>query len=97
MNHIHLVLQGKGGVGKTFVASMLAQYHLENGLTVQCIDTDPVNATFSGYKALNVKRLELMDGNDLNPRIFDQMMERLLHEEADFVVRPHTLFLSLPV
>ena len=35
---IHLSLQGKGGVGKSFVASIVAQYLITRGHRVQCID-----------------------------------------------------------
>jgi CO dehydrogenase nickel-insertion accessory protein CooC1 len=52
MAKIHMVLQGKGGVGKSFIAAMLAQYKARKGQIPLCIDTDPVNATFHGYKAL---------------------------------------------
>jgi CO dehydrogenase nickel-insertion accessory protein CooC1 len=38
---IHLSLQGKGGVGKSLIASILAQYFVENGHKVECVDTDP--------------------------------------------------------
>lgn len=86
MKRVHFILQGKGGVGKTFVASLLAQYHQEHDRDVICIDTDPVNATFSGYKAFGVHRLELMDGNELNPRKFDAMMKQLLEEDSHFVI-----------
>jgi hypothetical protein len=86
MKRVHFILQGKGGVGKTFVASLLAQYHQEHDRDVICIDTDPVNATFSGYKAFNVQRLELMDGNELNPRKFDQMMTLLIEQDSHFVI-----------
>lgn len=86
MKRVHITLQGKGGVGKTYVASLLAQYHLENNLDVVCLDTDPVNATFSSYKALNVQRLELMDGNIINPRKFDQMVNLILEQDAHFIV-----------
>ncbi len=86
MKKVHFVLQGKGGVGKTYVASLLAQYHQEHDRDVICLDTDPVNATFSGYKAFNVKRLELMDGNELNARQFDQMMKQLVEEDSHFVI-----------
>ncbi|WP_373533444.1 ArsA-related P-loop ATPase [Vampirovibrio sp.] len=86
MKRVHFVLQGKGGVGKTFVASLLAQYHQEQDREVICIDTDPVNATFSGYKAFNVQRLELMDGNELNPRKFDQMMTLLIEQDSHFII-----------
>lgn len=86
MKKVHLTLQGKGGVGKTFIASLLAQYHTEKGLDALCIDTDPVNATFSGYKAFKAQRLELMNGNELNPRKFDTMMELLLTTDSHFII-----------
>jgi len=39
---VHLVLQGKGGVGKSFVSSILAQYFRTKSAPVYCLDTDPV-------------------------------------------------------
>jgi MinD-like ATPase involved in chromosome partitioning or flagellar assembly len=48
-NQVHLVLQGKGGVGKSFVSAVLGQYfHARKG-ALHCFDTDPVNATFAQY------------------------------------------------
>ena len=41
----HLLMQGKGGVGKSFVASILYQYLKRRGLEVYGCDTDPVNNT----------------------------------------------------
>src|ERR1700739_2386253 len=38
MRKAHFVLQGKGGVGKTFVASLIAQYLTERGEPVACLD-----------------------------------------------------------
>lgn len=31
MARIHMLLQGKGGVGKSFIASVLAQYKIARG------------------------------------------------------------------
>ena len=42
---IHMSLQGKGGVGKSLAASVLAQYFMARGKAVRCIDADPVNKT----------------------------------------------------
>lgn len=84
---VHLTLQGKGGVGKSFVSSLVAQYLLGKGEAITCIDTDPVNATFEGYKALKARRIELIEeGNVLNQRKFDEMMELILTEPGTFVV-----------
>ena len=85
---IHLTLQGKGGVGKSLVASILAQYLKEKGREVRCIDTDPVNRTFAQYGALAADRLNLRDEhNRIEQRAFDSLMERFLTEESTtFVV-----------
>ena len=86
MKKVHFTLQGKGGVGKSYVSSLLAQFHRERGEEAACIDTDPVNATFSGYKAFDVRRIELMNGSQLNERQFDAMMEQILSEDRHFVI-----------
>jgi len=86
MAKIHILLQGKGGVGKSFIASVVAQYKLAKGQKPLCIDTDPVNATFFGFKALKVKRLELMDGEEINPRNFDALVELVAPSQNDVVI-----------
>ena len=85
-NSIHLTLQGKGGVGKSLIASILAQYFADRRREIICIDTDPVNRTLFQYKALNVSRLELLRDGRLDPRVFDDLMGRLITEDATFVV-----------
>ena len=83
---IHLSLQGKGGVGKSLVASIVAQYYGYRGAEVQCIDTDPVNQTLSQYRALKAQHLKLLTNGNVDQRGFDHLMERLLTEEGVFVV-----------
>lgn len=79
MGTIDLTLQGKGGVGKSYVASLLAQHYLERGADLACFDTDPVNRTFGGYKAFNAEIVQLGDRPDeINPRYFDHLMEKLM-------------------
>jgi hypothetical protein len=86
MAKIHLILQGKGGVGKSFIAATLAQYKASKGQTPLCIDTDPVNATFAGYKALGVKRLHIMEGDEINPRNFDTLIELVAPSKDDVII-----------
>jgi hypothetical protein len=85
-NAIHLSLQGKGGVGKSLIASILAQYFNARSKTIRCIDTDPVNRTLFQYKALSVTRLELLRDGTIDQRGFDTLMETLLTEDTTFVV-----------
>jgi CO dehydrogenase nickel-insertion accessory protein CooC1 len=36
---VHFILQGKGGVGKSFVSAVLAQYFRSIGVAAKCVDT----------------------------------------------------------
>ena len=45
----HFLMQGKGGVGKSLVASLLFQYLQRKNLIVHGCDTDPINSTFPGH------------------------------------------------
>ncbi len=83
---VHLSLQGKGGVGKSLVASILVQYFLRKGKRVQAVDTDPVNHTLAQYKELGVQSLELLRDGGVDQRKFDVLLERLLTESGIFVV-----------
>ena len=67
MAKIHMILQGKGGVGKSFISSTLAQHKVAKGGNPLCIDTDPVNATFYGFKKLNVKQINVMNNDEIDP------------------------------
>ncbi len=83
---LHLTLQGKGGVGKTLVTTLISQYLLEKEITPFCIDTDPVNRTFSGFKKLNVEPFEIMDGDTINTRTFDRLIENIIHKKGVYII-----------
>ena len=86
MAKIHMLLQGKGGVGKSFIAATIAQYKQGHGQKPLCIDADPVNATFHGYKALDVQRLEIMENDEINPRSFDTLVDMMATSRDDVVI-----------
>lgn len=83
---VHLTLQGKGGVGKSFISSLLVQYIKSQGQPVIAIDTDPVNATLAGYQAFNTQRLELMEQGSLIERNFDRLIEQVVEDDCHFVI-----------
>ena len=56
----HLVLQGKSGVGKSFVSAILAQYFRTKSAPVHCLDTDPINVTFAQYRRLDAEHLKVL-------------------------------------
>lgn len=86
MATIHLILQGKGGVGKSMIAALIAQYHLTKGKRPLCLDTDPVNASFQAYKGLPVTRLNILQDEEIDPRSFDQLVELISTAKGDVVI-----------
>jgi len=87
MAKVHMILQGKGGVGKSFIASILAQHYYAKKKNVLCIDTDPVNATFHGFKKLNVQRLDLMEGDEIDPRTFVALAHYLISNQIPALLK----------
>ena len=81
-----MVLQGKGGVGKFFMAAISSDHCYDKKNVTLCIDTDPVNATFLGFKKLNVKKLDLMEGDEIDPRKFDNLVELISKSKSDVVI-----------
>jgi hypothetical protein len=84
---IHLILQGKVGIGKSVVASWLAEFLIGRGQPVCCIDGDPANRSLGQYKAPGAEKLDLVnqDGVVMRSR-YDLLTERFLKEESVFVV-----------
>ena len=60
-NTVHFVLQAKGGIGKSFVSTLLAQHVLNQTGAVHCFDTDQENTTFSRYEALASSDYTIME------------------------------------
>jgi adenylate kinase family enzyme len=87
MSAIHIILQGKGGVGKSLVAALLAQYLAGKGDGLFCADTDPVNDTFARYTEFDAERVKILnDDKNIDTRVFDGLIEKLLEHEGDAVI-----------
>lgn len=86
MAQIHFTLQGKGGVGKSFISALLAQHYQSRGIPPHCFDTDPVNQTFGGYAAFNTRVVRLGEHEgEVNPRFFDALIGELISLPEDAV------------
>ena len=78
---------GKGGTGKTFVASAFAQCLMGREHNVLCADTDPVNPTFSTIKELGAKHVNITpNGAVVDASAFDELVEILLGHTGSCVV-----------
>jgi hypothetical protein len=86
-NTIHFVLQAKGGIGKSFVSTLLAQHLRAEAGAVRCFDTDQENTTFAHYRALAVEHIAVAnESRVIEPKRFDTLMETLLTETGNFVI-----------
>ena len=74
----HFTLQAKGGIGKSFVAWVLAQWHMERGLPVASFDTDPGNATFEAFEAFKVQHVSILDDDQINVDGMDGLIEGII-------------------
>src|SRR5882762_11313595 len=84
---IHLILQGKGGVGDSVIASWLAEFLISSGRQVRCLDGDPVTV-------FNAKQIEGIPEWTPNERTVFEVVETaeqilmnsgatIRHEQAD--------------
>jgi len=85
-NSVHFIIQGKGGVGKSLIASMIAQYIHARGFSPVCADTDPVNSTFAGIKKLKVAKIPIVDNGAVIQRMFDPLFESMMETDRPVVV-----------
>lgn len=88
MKEVHITMQGKGGAGKSFVTSILAQYLKKRvgDETVHCYDTDPINPTLSRYNALQPNIINILEDGKINSRHFDDLMDEILAKDGVGVI-----------
>jgi hypothetical protein len=85
---VHTVLAPKGGCGKTYVASLIAQALQERGEPVICFDTDRENASLRDIPALKAEPVSLFlpNSDEIDVHAMDGMTERMLNEDSHFVL-----------
>jgi len=74
MATLFVTLQGKGGVGKSFLTAAFAQWLVDRGRSVACIDTDTLNPTLLQYKPLKATHLKLSHNHVIDPRALDALV-----------------------
>lgn len=87
-NSAHFVVQGKGGIGKTFASSLLSQWVDEIApRTLEGYDADQENASFYAYKGLNVKTVDVMrKDRTIDRKMFDEMLMKIFDSKNNVVV-----------
>ena len=85
MKIVHLAVQGKGGTGKTLISAVTAQYLIShyNAGDIHLFDTDPINQSFSRYKALNVEVVNIVGANGvIDHSKFDMLIEEIINRNG---------------
>jgi adenylylsulfate kinase-like enzyme len=85
-NQVHLVLQGKGGVGKSLISAVLGQYFQTRKTAPHCFDTDPVNATFAQYRALGAEHINVLRRGAIHDKRFDELFEKICQLDGVCIV-----------
>ena len=85
--NVHLIAQGKGGVGKTFIAWLMSQYLIGRyGAGVRIFDTDPINQSLRAYAGLHALFIRLFSNErNIEPGDFDRLMEAAAASAGDMV------------
>lgn len=88
MHNVHFVMNGKGGIGKSYVSGLIQQSYMEKNVPVMGIDTDPANATLLSHKEYTVEHIKLFDEGTQKLDIgnFDRMMESIFEFEGEQVI-----------
>ena len=82
LNTINLTLQGKGGVGKSYITTIFAQYLKDyKNIEISGADTDPVNRSFAGIKKLNALPVDIIENDAISQSKFDSIFELMLTDE----------------
>lgn len=85
----HIILQGKGGVGKSVTARILAEYLKDRHGAIRAFDADGHNHSFASVKALGAEITPLADARiegDIDISAFDAIIEGALEAGGTTIV-----------
>lgn len=84
----HIFMNKKGGVGKTFGATLLAQHlNVKPDAELYCADTDPIVPMFFQHRALRVEHINISRPDfSIDRTQFDHLIERLEKHEGNCVL-----------
>jgi hypothetical protein len=83
MATMFITLQGKGGVGKSFLTAAFAQWLVDRGRSVACIDTDTLNPTLLQYAPLQATHIRLSQNHVIDPRALDALVSIVTEAPVD--------------
>jgi hypothetical protein len=81
VSHIHFVGGEKGGVGKSVVARLLAQWFVDKSIPFAAIDGDPTNGSLTRFYREFTQQIDLS-----RPESADEIVDRALGAERQVLV-----------
>ncbi len=91
MAKIHIILNSKNTIGKSYVASVFAQYKKHHGQNPLCLDTDLLNPSLLKYKLLNAQQFDIGTYDEPNQCNFNCLVERIpmIHDDVIIDISPN--------
>lgn len=83
---IHVFLSSKGGIGKSFCASLLAQYGMSIGRPMQVFDMDSNNQTLAATQGLGAIGVKIADGTKFRHEAFDAALESMTLGDGPYLL-----------
>jgi ribosomal protein S13 len=83
---IHIVLGAKGGIGKTYVASILAQYAIKNKAPMKVLDLDQSNSMLSRIPSLGAREVDLLSDAKFDSQKMDTLLETMMKEDGPYLI-----------
>lgn len=85
--NVHIVMQAKGGVGKTFISWIMGQFLREKHPKLLIVDTDPTNQSLSIYKNLKPMFVDFLEGRrNIEVGQLDKLFDLITTSEDDLVI-----------
>lgn len=87
MNTVHIIMQSKGGTGKSLIAAFLAEYFHEKYGDLNIISTGSLHYTLERYKALSVSKIQHdKKNNQINQAKFDDIFKDIETDHRSIIV-----------
>ncbi len=84
---VHLLLGHKGGIGKTYIGSLLAQEAIRKGEPWKVFDLDQSNQMLADLPSLHAEGVVLRDEEDnFSVRLFDALLEKIMDKPDTYLL-----------
>ncbi len=87
MNSLNLILQAKNDVGKTFIATILADYFQSKGGQFCAYDADKTQNSFAKFEDFKVVPVDILDtDHHFKLEAFDKVWENAIAKDLDIIL-----------